>query len=73
MVARCKKCNHCEWFDKNDEFGFRLRLKDQKCECGGSFQKMYTTSDVKRYVNGKGESYELTEIGEFRKADKQSK
>lgn len=66
MIARCKNCNHCEWFDPNDEFGIKLKLKDQKCECGGSFQKMYSTNDENRYVNHRGDSWELTAIGEFR-------
>lgn len=66
MTARCKKCNHCEFFDRNDEFGIRLRLKDQVCECGGKFQKMYPTHNPIRYINSKADSYLLTELGEFK-------
>lgn len=66
MIARCKNCNQCEWFDKNDEHGIRLKLKDQHCECGGTFQRVYPTNDENRYVDHKGNSYELTAIGEFR-------
>lgn len=65
MTARCKKCNQCEWFDKNDEFGIRLKLRDQSCECGGKFERVtYVNGDV--YQNRKGTKYELTPIGEFR-------
>lgn len=66
MIARCKTCNQCEYFDKNDEWGFRLKLSDQKCECGGSFEQMLYTGIVNDYRNRKGVIWELTAIGEFR-------
>lgn len=59
MIARCKNCNHIEIFAPNDEFGVRLRLKDQVCECGGKFEKMYATLDDDRFTNSKGVSYTL--------------
>ena len=66
MTARCKKCNHCEYFDKNDEFGYRLKLKDQMCECGGLFIRVYPTSEENIYEERNGRKWELTAIGEFR-------
>ena len=66
MTARCKKCNHCEYFDPNDEFGYKLKISEQICECGGKFQRVYPTTTENIYVSRTGKQYELTAIGEFR-------
>jgi len=65
MTGRCTNCNHCEWFNKNDVWGNRLKLSEQRCECGGKFERVYLV-EHNTYKNSKGRLFELTAIGEFR-------
>jgi hypothetical protein len=67
MITRCKKCNYCEYFDKYDEFGIRLKLKDQRCECGGRFEKMRLVQwSDSVYMNHSAKLFEYMPTGEFR-------
>lgn len=66
MTARCKNCSSSEIFEPFDEFGIRIKLKDQVCECGGKYEKMYPTQNPDRYINSKADSFMRVD-GKFKK------